>query len=224
MSSFYGYQQIGYFQDANDVANSPTQADAGQGRFKFKDQNGDGVIDDKDRVFMGSPVPKFTYGLNINVKYKRFSLDAFFYGKYGNKLINFSKWYNGFYSSFSGAGLAAITKDSWTPERGNSAKTPIIESASNFSTNRESNSWYVESGSYLRCKNLQLNYEIPGSSLGKIGLTNLRVYAQLVNAFTITKYTGKDPEVASTVDTTLGVDVGNYPATRIWSVGLRAGF
>jgi len=224
ISSFYGYQQTGYFQDAADVTNSATQDGAAPGRFKFKDQNGDGVIDDKDRVFMGSPVPKFTYGLNINVKYKRFSFDMFFYGKYGNKLINFSKWYNGFYSSFSGAGLAAITKDSWTPERGNGAKTPIIESASNFSTNTQSNSWYVESGSYLRCKNLQLNYEIPGSALGKLGLTNLRIYAQLVNAFTITKYTGKDPEVASSVDTTLGVDVGNYPATRIWSLGLHAGF
>ncbi len=224
LSSFFGYKTLGYFQNAADVTNSPTQDGAAPGRFKFQDVNGDGVISPADRVFMGSPVPNFTYGFNATVKYKNWSLDAFFYGKSGNQIVNFSKWYNGFYQSFSGAGLSAITLDSWTPEKGNNASTPIIETASNFSTNTQANSWYVEDGSYLRLRNLQVNYNVPSSFLAKHGLRTMKVFVQGTNIFTITKYTGKDPEVASQVDTILGVDVGNYPATQIWSLGFNLGF
>lgn len=224
ISSFFGYRTLGYFQNAADVTNSATQDGAAPGRFKFQDTNGDGKITPDDRIYMGSPVPNFTYGFNATVKYKNWSLDAFFYGKSGNQIVNFSKWYSGFYQSFSGAGLAAITLDSWTPEKGNSAKTPIIETASNFSTNTQANSWYVEDGSYLRLKNLQINYDVPSNILNKFGAKSLRVFVQGTNLFTITKYTGKDPEVASNVDTVLGVDIGNFPATQIWSFGLHLGF
>ncbi len=224
ISSFYGYQQTGYFKDAADVAASATQDGAAPGRFKFQDTNGDGKITPADRIYMGSPVPDFTYGLNITVKYKNWSLDALLYGKSGNKIINFGKWYNGFYQSFSGAGLADITKDSWTPALGDNAKTVIAETASNFSTNGTASSWYMESGSYLRARNIQLNYTVPAAMLGKYGIRSCKVYVQAVNLFTITSYTGKDPEVASAVDTTLGIDVGNYPATRQFSLGLSLGF
>jgi TonB-linked SusC/RagA family outer membrane protein len=224
ISSFFGYRTLGYFQNAADVTNSPTQDGAGPGRFKFQDTNGDGKITPDDRIYMGSPVPDFTYGFNATVKYKNWSLDAFFYGKSGNQIVNFSKWYTGFYQSFSGAGLSAITLDSWTPEKGNSASTPIIETASNFSTNTQANSWYVEDGSYLRLRNLQINYNVPSNILNKFGAKSLRVFVQGTNLFTITKYTGKDPEVASNVDTVLGVDIGNFPATQIWSLGLHLGF
>ncbi len=224
LAAFYGYQQTGYFKDAADVSSSAVQDGAAPGRFKFADTNHDGKIDDTDRKFLGSPIPKFTYGFNLTATYKNFSLNAFFYGKYGNKIANFSKWYNNFYQSFSDAGLAKNVLSAWTPELGNSAKTPILETASNFSTNTVGNSWYLESGSYLRLKNLQLNYSIPASLITKYGINRFRVYAQAVNLFTITKYTGKDPEVASQVDTTLGVDIGNYPATRIWSLGCNIGF
>ncbi len=235
ISSFYAYQMVGYFANAADVTASAKQDGAAPGRFKFQDNNGvdangkltgkpDGTVDANDRKFIGSPVPKFTYGLNITAKYKRFSVEMFLYGKSGNKIINFSKWYNNFYQSFSGAALASETLQSWTPELGNSAKTPIMETAANFSTNTQANSWYMENGSYLRCKNLQFNYDLPTSALSKAGINKLRVYLQAVNLFTITKYTGKDPEVASSVDTTLGVDVGNYPATRIYSIGVNLGF
>jgi TonB-linked SusC/RagA family outer membrane protein len=224
ISSFFGYDMIGYFRDAQDVANSPKQDGAAPGRFKFRDVNGDGVITPEDRVFMGSAVPKFTYGLNLSVKYKAFSLDMFFYGKYGNKIINFSKWYNNFYQSFSGAALSSNVLQSWTAESPDNAKTPIMETASNFSTNTQANSWYMESGSYLRMRNIQLNYTFTPNVLNALHLKSMRAYLQAVNLFTITKYTGQDPEVASSVDTTLGVDVGNYPATRIWSLGLNIGF
>lgn len=222
LSSFFGYKMVGYFKDAADVSASPKQDGAAPGRFKFQDINGDNVVDASDRAYIGSPIPKFTYGLNVTVNYKAFSLEAFFYGKYGNKIVNFSKWFTDFYPSFSGAAIGARTLHSWTPENQN-AETPIFENVSNFSTNTQANSWYVESGSYLRMRNLQLNYNIPASILDRLGIDRLKVYVQAVNLFTITKYKGKDPEIASSVDTTLGVDVGNYPATRIYSVGLNLG-
>jgi len=224
ISSFFGYTNVGYFKDAADVNSSPIQDGAAPGRFKFKDINGDGKIDPNDRAFIGSPVPKFTYGLNLNLKYKNWSLDAFLYGVYGNKIYNFSKWYNNFYQSFSGAALSKNTLDSWTPALGNSAKTPIVEAASNFSTNTQSMSWYLESGSYLRLKNLQVNYNLPSDMVSKIGLQRVRVYLQAVNLFTITKYTGQDPEIVGNVDVTRGVDVGNFPATRFYGFGINVGF
>lgn len=222
LSSFYGYNVTGFFQSAEDVAFSPKQDGAAPGRFKYQDVNGDNRIDPNDRVYMGTPIPKVTYGLNLMVNYKKFTLEGFVYGKYGNDIVNFSKWFTDFYPSFSGAAIGARTLDSWTPEN-TGGETPIFENASNFSTNTQSNSWYVESGAYLRMKNLQLTYNVPLPVLDRAGIKTLKVYVQAVNLFTITKYKGKDPEVASSVDTTLGVDVGNYPATRIYSVGVNLG-
>jgi TonB-linked SusC/RagA family outer membrane protein len=224
ISSFFGYQMIGYFKDGADVQASAKQDGAAPGRFKYKDINGDGVINDQDRVFMGSAVPKFTYGLNITAKYKAWQVDLFFYGKYGNHIINQVKAWNDLYPTFAGAALSTETLQSWTPELGNNAKTPIIENASNFSTTNAPHSWYMESGSYMRMKNLQVSYNVPLAMLSKWGVTRLRVYAQALNLFTITKYTGRDPEVASQVDTTLGIDQGNYPAQRTYSLGLNLGF
>jgi len=224
LSSFYGYKVEGYFKDQQDVDSSPTQDGAGPGRFKFADTDGDGKITPDDRVFMGSPVPKFTYGFNLTASYKNWTLTAFFYGKQGNKIVNFSKWYNNFYQSFSGAALSTNVLNAWTPDNTDHASTPVLETTSNFSTNTQANSWYVENGSYLRARNIQLAYNIPESLLSRWNLGTLTVYGQVNNLFTITKYTGKDPEVASQVDTTLGVDIGNYPATRVWTLGLNLGF
>ncbi len=227
MSSFYGYKVVGYFKDAADVASSPIQDGAAPGRFKFANPTGSGTVGPNDRVFMGSPIPKFTYGININVKYKNFFLTGFLYGSYGNKIMNFSKWYTDFYSSFSGAALSANTLNSFSLESGadnSHAKTQVIESASNFSTNTQSNSWYMESGSYARLKNLQVGYDIPTSMLSRAKLSHVKVYVQAINLFTITKYTGQDPELVGNVDTTRGIDVGNYPATRQYMVGINIGF
>ncbi|WP_333819482.1 SusC/RagA family TonB-linked outer membrane protein [Ohtaekwangia sp.] len=222
LSEFYGYKVVGYFSDANDVASSPTQDGAAPGRFKYADINGDGKIDANDRTFIGSPIPKFTYGLNLTVNYKAFSLEAFFYGKSGNDIVNFTRWFTDFYPSFSGAAIGARTLNSWTPENKN-ASTPIYENVSNFSTNTQANSYYVEKGSYMRMKNLQISYNLPASLLQRVGMQKARIFVQGVNLFTITKYKGQDPEVASSVDTTLGIDVGNYPATRQYSIGVNLG-
>lgn len=223
ISSFYGYYVEGLFSSADDVAKHAQQADAAPGRFKYKDINGDNKIDENDRGWLGSPVPKFTGGLTFTLRYMNFDLVAYGYTSLGNKIFNVSKWFTDFYPSFQGAAISERVKDSWTPTN-LGATTPIFESASNFSTNTQSNSFYVEDGSYFRLQNLTIGYTLPSAMLDKAKLTRLRIYASTNNLFTITKYQGLDPAVGGAADTNFGIDVGNYPVTRQFTLGLNLGF
>jgi len=227
ISAFYGYKVVGLFQSAGEALSYPSaanpQSGGGAGRFKYEDINKDGKIDDKDRTFLGSPVPKFTGGFNFTVRMKGFDLGAYVYTSLGNKIFNVSKWFTDFYPSFQGAAISERVKGSWTPTN-TGATTPIFESASNFSTNTQSNSFYVENGSYLRLQNITLGYTLPVSMLNKLKLTRLRVYASTNNVFTITGYSGLDPAVGGAADTNFGIDVGNYPVTRSFTAGINIGF
>jgi TonB-linked SusC/RagA family outer membrane protein len=223
ISSFYGYVVEGLFQSADDVKAHAAQPDAAPGRFKYKDINGDNKIDENDRAYLGSPVPKFTGGITVTFRYKNFDLVAYGYTSQGNKIFNVSKWFTDFYPSFQGAAISERVKDSWTPTN-TGATTPIFESASNFSTNTQSNSFYVEKGNYFRMQNLTLGYTLPAPILDKLKMTRLRVYVATNNLFTITKYHGLDPAVGGAADTNFGIDVGNYPITRQYTIGLNLGF
>lgn len=223
LSSFYGYKVLGLFATAEEVKSAPAQQGAGVGRFRFADINGDNTVDAADRTFLGSPVPKFTGGLNFGLTYKGFDLFAYFYTTLGNKLFNVSKWYTDFYPSFTGAAISARVLDSWSPSN-TSTDQPIFENISNFSTNTQSNSWYVENGNYLRMQNLTLGYTLPSKMLGSLGLERLRVFVQTTNLFTISKYKGLDPGVGGAADTNFGIDVGNYPVTRGFNAGLGITF
>ncbi|NBB27655.1 TonB-dependent receptor [Cellulophaga sp. BC115SP] len=224
ISSFFGYEVIGYFASADEVKSSPAQDGAGVGRFKYKDLNGDGKITPDDRTFIGSPVPTYTGGVNIGLQYKNFDFSTYIYTSLGNKIFNMSKWFTDFFGTFEGSGKGVRAKDSWTPALGNSAQGPIWESASNLSTSGASNSWYVEDGSYLRMQNLSIGYTVPKSALAKLGLSRARISVSANNIFTVTKYKGLDPGVGGAVDTNFGIDVGNYPVTRSFNVGLNLGF
>ncbi|AEI48851.1 SusC/RagA family TonB-linked outer membrane protein [Runella slithyformis] len=223
ISSFYGYKVMGLFQNAEEVKNAPRQDGAGPGRFRYADINGDGRISADDRTYLGSPVPKFTAGMSLGFKYKGWELEAYLNGFFGNKIFNVSKWFTDFYPSFAGAAISERVKDSWTPNN-LGATTPIFETASNFSTNTQSNSFYVENGSYVRFQNITLGYNLPASMLSKAHIQRLRVFASTNNIFTITKYQGLDPGVGGNADTNFGIDVGNYPMTKGWTVGLNLGF
>jgi TonB-linked SusC/RagA family outer membrane protein len=223
ISSFYGYIVEGLFQDAGEVSTHATQNGAAPGRFKYKDVNGDGKIDDKDRTFMGSPVPKFTGGFNFILRYKGIDLTAYLYTSLGGKIFNASKWFTDFYPSFQGAAIASRVKGSWTPTN-TGASIPIFESASNFSTNQIANSYYVENGDYLRLQNVTVGYTFPMNMLERLKMTKLRIYAAANNLFTITKYQGLDPGVGGNADTNFGIDVGNYPLTKQYTLGLNLGF
>ena len=223
LSSFYGYKVIGLFNTKEEVAAAPTQSGAGPGRFRYADTNGDGKIDDSDRQYLGSPIPKFTGSITLTLKYKGFDLNTNLYASLGNKIFNNQRWFTDFYPSFTGAAIGSRVKDSWLPTHTNTT-VPIFESASNFSTNTQANSYYVENGSYGRMQYLNLGYTFPASLLNRTNLSRLRVSLSATNLFTITKYTGLDPAVGGSADTNFGIDVGNYPITRAYNVGLSFGF
>lgn len=223
ISSFYGYKVAGLFADKAEVDGAPTQDGAAPGRFRYEDINKDGKIDSDDRTYLGSPVPKFTSGVNLKVTFKGFDLATYLYASFGNKIFNVSKWFTDFYPSFTGAAISSRVKDSWLPDHKNTV-TPIFESASNFSTNTQSNSFYVENGNYLRMQNVTMGYTLPNHLLGKLKMQKLRIYASANNVFTVTKYKGLDPGVGGNADTNFGIDVGNYPITRSYTVGINLGF
>ena len=219
VSSFYGYDVIGLFQDDNDVNNSPEQPDAAPGRFKYRDCNGrdengeltgkpDGVINEADRTFLGSPNPDFTYGLNLGINFKGFDFSVMFYGSQGNDLVNMTRVNGDFFSTYPG-NKSRVLLNAWTPEN-KDTNVPIIEPFVNFSTGGVFNSYFVENGSYLKLKSLLLGYSFKFDMLQKIKITKLRIYLQAANLFTITKYSGLDPEIGGS-SASFGIDYANYP-------------
>jgi TonB-dependent starch-binding outer membrane protein SusC len=223
LSSFYGYKVAGLFQNAAEVTSAPTQTDAAPGRFRFEDINNDGAITDADRTYLGSPVPKFTGGLNFKLTYANFELESYMFLQTGNSIFNVSKLFTDFYPLFSGANISARVKESWTPDNPD-ATIPIFENAANFSTVTSTNSFYVEKGGYFRMQNISLAYNLPAALISRLKMEKLRVYVSTNNVFTITKYEGLDPSVGGAVDTQFGIDVGNYPITRSFTFGLNLGF
>lgn len=223
LSSFFGYQVDGLFQSAEDVANHPAQDGAAPGRFKYRDVNGDGVITPDDRTYLGSPVPKFSGGMNFTVGYKNFDLSAYFYGTAGNKIWAQWRWFTDFFQTFEGAAISDRLLDSWTPENLN-ASVPVADKTANISTSTAGNSYYVVDGSYLRLQNLTLGYTMPNSLLQRWKLERLRVFASANNLWTLTGYDGLDPMVGGNVDLAFGIDVGNYPVTRGYTFGVNLTF
>ncbi|MCY7350830.1 MAG: TonB-dependent receptor, partial [Cytophagaceae bacterium] len=213
ISSYYGYVVQGIFQNEAEVKAAATQAGIdkdrsdpfktydtptgpvrgqGIGRFRFSDINADGVIDDKDQTFIGSPHPKLVYGLNLSMAYKAFDLTAFFQGSYGNELYMYNRWWTDF-NSFQVNRSAQMLYESWRPDRPN-ARLPLLDNRDSFA-NGYANSYYVQNGSYLRAKSVILGYRLPNALVNKIGVDNARVYIQGQNLFTITKYEGMDPAI-----------------------------
>jgi TonB-linked SusC/RagA family outer membrane protein len=226
VSSFYGYEFQGYYQNAQDVANHATESAFGitptnaLGHVKYKDLNGDGVIDTRDETFIGNPNPKFSYGYNLAVYFKNFDLGILLQGVYGNKIYNLARALTMFPSgAITGqGGLVQGSLDTWTPSNPN-AKLPIY--SQNTSVNDISpSSLFVESGSYLRVKQMQLGY-----TFSKVkGVSRLRVYIQAYNLLTFTHYSGIDPAVNDGSPSDLGIDYGTaYPISRKFLFGVNLG-
>ncbi|MDG1277309.1 MAG: TonB-dependent receptor [Algoriphagus sp.] len=223
LSTFFGYNTLGLFRNAEDVSSHATQDGAAPGRFKFEDVNKDGVITPDDRINLGNPIPDFTGGVNFTVGYKGFDLSAYLYTSIGNEVWNQSKWFTDFFQTFEGAAISERLKNAWTPENLD-ATIPVVEKTSNFSTSNVENSFYVEDGSYLRLQNVTLGYTLPATLLERWRLERLRVFASANNLFTITGYEGLDPAVGGDADLSFGIDVGNYPVTRGYTFGLNLSF
>ncbi len=221
--AFYGYDMVGIYQSEDDIANSASYEGARVGGPKFADINGDDAIDGDDRTIIGNPHPDFIYSLNLGAAYKRFDISMFFNGSRGNDLFDLTRQYTDFYA-FPGS-VSTRTLDAWSPSNPGSmvpsayANAPTIE--------RQSSSYYVQDGSFFRMKNLQIGYTLPTDRMFQGRVSNLRVYASVTNLFTITGYSGMDPEVSqygSTGFTGPGVDMGVYPVPRQYLLGLSVTF
>ena len=224
------------------------------GDLKFKDVNGDGFINENDRTNIGSPLPKFTFGWTNTFRYKNVDLSIFLNGSYGNKVLNYnmmgqgynglvhmnSTWTNQHVSIQDRARLVSVDAaktyadgSSWQDDVTNvkvsnaGTKTPR-PSIQDPNDNDRLSTRYIEDGSYLRIKNITLGYTLPKSILEKVKIDNIRLYCNIQNLFTFTKYTGFDPEVgASTQDSTgltFGVDNGRYPSPMTCSFGVNITF
>jgi TonB-dependent starch-binding outer membrane protein SusC len=228
IASFYGLTIDGIFQtdkEASDYLQQFGGTYNKAGFFKYKDTNGDGKVDNTDIGFIGSPHPDFTFGLNLGVTYKAFTLDMMGQGVYGNKIFNFTRYWTDF-PTFAGNRSKTALNDSWLPGR-TDAKLAIFGFKETISSTPST--YYLEDGSYFRMTNIQLTYNVPSEWTSKLGMNNLAVYVQGQNLLTITKYTGLDPDInarnyASGSDRMLGVDESAYPAYKAMLFGVRVGF
>ncbi len=224
VSSFFGYKVIGLFNSQQEVDNAPTQSSAAPGRFRYMDVDGNGKIDANDRTHLGDPNPDFTYGINLNASYKRFDLSAFLYGSQGNEIFNLTKSYTHFMGFYPTTNVSRDLLNAWRPDNTNT-NIPIVESQGTFSSTQVPNSFYVENGSFLKLRSIALGYTVNPSVLQKIRVSNLRVYAQIENLFTLTKYSGLDPELIGGGTSALGIDRGSYPNNeRGFIFGLSVSF
>lgn len=224
ISSFYGYRILGLFNNDGEVDDAPSQDGAAPGRFRYADTDGDGKITPEDRTHLGNPHPDFTYGLNLNLDFKGFDLSAFFYGSQGNEIYNLTRANLYFLSYYPTTNKSNELLNAWTPENTNT-NIPKLESTQSFSNNKASNSFYIEDGAFLKFKSLVLGYTVNPDVLRNIHISKLRVYAQAANLFTITKYTGLDPEIVGPSTSVMGVDDGDYPTNETSLVlGISATF
>lgn len=209
---FYGYKTDGLFQTAADVTKGAAQSGAQPGDIRFVDVNGDGIISSADQTKIGDPFPTFTMGWNLNLEYKNFDFNAFTYASVGNDIYrayernaNYSNKYRAVLARWTGAGST------------NDARNPRY-SFTDANSNIRVSDRYVEDGSFVKIKNIQLGYTFPASVTKKV-FSKLRIYAQVKNAYTFTKYSGFDPEIAGGILDT-GIDRGAYPQARTYAVGI----
>ena len=231
VNSFYGYVAEGIFRSQQEIDeffhirpnpdNDPDIAAYNAtrnihnfevGDIRYRDINGDGELDDQeDRTVIGNPFPKFTYGLNVALGWGPVDVSMFFQGVYGNMV------YNALRERLEGNGtqsqLSTAMRDVWTADNPDGSLPNPNHTVNFWASDR-----FLESGSYLRLKNFQIGYTIPQKALQKIKMQNFRVYLAANNLFTITKYSGYDPEVGG------GVDYGNYPQSRTFMLGVSLTF
>ena len=252
VGEFYGYKSAGIFQNQKEIddlnaiavgkygAGSAYQTTSGPkksavpGDRKFVDINGDGRITPDDQTSIGSPIPKVYGGVTFDATYKAFDFSVFFYGVSGNKILNYQeRTLESFGSSTGSVGIENIGQkyytNAWTSTNGSDRYAQI--DANEFNTNTRPSDVYVEDGSYLRLRNLSIGYTIPEAGLSKLNITKIRVYFTAQNLFTLTKYTGLDPEIGIPQDvngnrlpTASGVDVGTYPISQFYTLGVNVTF
>ena len=219
---FWGYETAGIFQNKEQIANwnadgkhGILQADAQAGDVIYVDQNQDGIIDDNDKVDLGNGTPDFTYGFNVGFNYKNFDFSLVAYGAAGNQIV---QSYRNHANSKANYTTAILNR--WTGE-GTSNRMPRV---TDTNINWQFSDLYLQDGDYLRISNITLGYDF--AKLLKLkAISQARLYVQVQNAFTFTKYDGMDPEIGyGTSDWVSGIDLGYYPRPRTFLVGVNLKF
>jgi TonB-linked SusC/RagA family outer membrane protein len=221
VGSFYLYQFQGVYQQGD--TNIPTGLQAGDA--KYADTNGDGTINEKDRVHVGRVFPKIQYGFNLNASYGGFDVAAFFQGIQGNDVFNNTRYWT---DRIDQTGNYRTDLNPWTPTNTNTNTPRLVAAGTSAVNNSQYNSSrWLEDGSYLRLKNVQLGYSLPDAVISRLKvISRLRIYATGQNVFTATKYSGYDPETVGGTSGLLvrGLDEGQYPNVRTFTLGIQAGF
>ncbi|HSD07128.1 TonB-dependent receptor [Flavobacterium sp.] len=256
ISQFYGYKVIGRFEKATDFYYKdgsgnvvPTALPKGMaigengvwiGDYMFDDANKDGIIDDKDLQYIGNPLPQFTFGIGNTFSYKGFDMNIFLDGSYGNDVMNYQRrWLENPASNTNllDTALGYAQLDLINPNGPNDYRNVhivggdpymprIAASSASSSSNFRNSDRFVEDGSFVRIKNISIGYNLPTSLVSKIGLAGLKVYSNMQNIMTFTKYSGYDPEVGTLNNSALysGIDNGRYPSPRILTLGVNVKF
>lgn len=234
VQGFYGWVVDGIFQNPGEIdaansidgdATTPYQSQAAPGDLRFRDIDGNGVINESDRAYLGSFLPDFSYGLNFAANYGNFDLTLFIQGVQGNEVYNGTKVLTQGMLRLFGAETAVL--NAWTPENPNTSVPRAVNGDPN--QNSRTSTRFVEDGSYLRLKSLSIGYSLPAGMLSSFAggsIRQLRIYASFQNLFTITDYSGYDPEIGSRTanDLIQGIDYGQYPQPRTIMGGIQLGF
>ncbi|MBV9962894.1 MAG: SusC/RagA family TonB-linked outer membrane protein, partial [Parafilimonas sp.] len=229
MSSWYLIQTAGIFQSQDEVDNyvgkngNKIQPDAKPGDIKFVDLNGDGQINNDDRTFSGSPWPTFQGGVQFNGTYKQFSINVQLVGVFGYKIYDDVRRVLDSYANLINF---RSDLDPWSPNNtgGKDPRLGLATDADISQNNRIESDRWLENGSYLRLRNVQLSYSLPKQATQKIGLSNTNIFVSGQNLLTLTKYKGYDPDVVGNGVNQRGLDVGNWPSSRIISFGITTEF
>lgn len=240
VGEFYGFKSIGIIQSQAqiDALNAAAVAKGnsfyylaatGPGDRLFADTNHDGTVNASDEVSLGSPQPKFFGGLNLDGAYKAWDFNLYFYGVYGNKILNYQE---SNLETFQNRGSASIEnvsqqyyQNAWTATNPSNTYTRILYNDDNNQNAVPSSNW-IENGSFLKLKTVTIGYTFPSDMSKKISLTKVRIYVSSQNLFTITSYKGLDPEIGTQggFGSQSGIDNGTYPSSRFYTVGLNVTF
>ncbi len=222
LASFYLYQTAGIFKSQAEVdahvnkAGEKLQPNAKPGDLRFQDTNGDGALDDNDKLLMGNGLPNLDFGLTFNASYKNFDLMVFFNGKQGQKMYNGAKMF--LYRFYRSADLL----NAWTPSNPDASVYRLSNADEN--ENLRVSDYFLEDASFVRLRNLQVGYTLPQSLTEKMHVDRLRIYAGAYNLLTFTSYSGFDPDLSNTGIFSRGIDRGYYPLSRSFVFGVNVGF
>lgn len=216
IGSFYGYQVDGIFQSAEEIANSATIGGEKPGDIKFRDVDGNNVINDKDRVYLGSPIPTLTYGFSLNCDFMGFDFSADVFGVSGNKVYNSKETFR-----FGVYNWEKHVADAWTPENPSTTEPRVTNGGHNYRVSDR----FLQDGSFVRLRTLSLGYTLPQAICQKIKIGTLRIYLSGNNLYTKQKYTGYSPEFANSGNPfEVGFDNGSYPIAKSTQFGLDLKF